>query len=176
MCREIYKVPRISLYSREVAPLNRVRSRRAGGGNRTHAACLEGRGSTTELHPRYSSLVHPARIGPQGATSSPSIAARAGDRYSTRFSLKRSTPARVEPSLPGESTWVEQDSNLRRQCHQIYSLAPLAAWVSTRPGSSTSLAVGAGRSRRRVDQLAPSELAVRLELTTYGLQNRCSAG
>src|SRR6202035_1857015 len=28
--------------------------------------------------------------------------------------------------------WVEQDSNLRRQCHQIYSLAPLAAWVSTR--------------------------------------------
>jgi hypothetical protein len=27
---------------------------------------------------------------------------------------------------------VEQDSNLRRQCHQIYSLAPLAAWVSTR--------------------------------------------
>ena len=31
-----------------------------------------------------------------------------------------------------QSTWVEQDSNLRRHCHQIYSLAPLAAWVSTR--------------------------------------------
>jgi hypothetical protein len=29
-------------------------------------------------------------------------------------------------------TWVEQDSNLRRLSHQIYSLAPLAAWVSTR--------------------------------------------
>ena len=27
---------------------------------------------------------------------------------------------------------MEQDSNLRRQCHQIYSLAPLATWVSTR--------------------------------------------
>ncbi len=27
---------------------------------------------------------------------------------------------------------MEQDSNLRRHCHQIYSLAPLAAWVSTR--------------------------------------------
>jgi hypothetical protein len=38
---------------------------------------------------------------------------------------------RSDPSQSG-STWVEQDSNLRRQCHQIYSLAPLAAWVSTR--------------------------------------------
>lgn len=36
--------------------------------------------------------------------------------------------------------WVEQDSNLRRQCHQIYSLAPLAAWVSTRLGFSRRLA------------------------------------
>ena len=35
-------------------------------------------------------------------------------------------------SMRRASTWVEQDSNLRRQCHQIYSLAPLAAWVSTR--------------------------------------------
>ena len=26
--------------------------------------------------------------------------------------------------------WREQDSNLRRQCHQIYSLAPLATRVS----------------------------------------------
>src|SRR3712207_2546557 len=37
------------------------------------------------------------------------------------------------PRGPGSMPeWVEQDSNLRRQCHQIYSLAPLAAWVSTR--------------------------------------------
>ena len=28
--------------------------------------------------------------------------------------------------------WREQDSNLRRHCHQIYSLAPLAARVSRR--------------------------------------------
>ena len=33
---------------------------------------------------------------------------------------------------PSGPAWVEQDSNLRRQCHQIYSLAPLATWVSTR--------------------------------------------
>src|SRR5437867_6784986 len=39
-------------------------------------------------------------------------------------------PFRLDlPSMLGDSTWVEQDSNLRRQCHQIYSLAPLAAWV-----------------------------------------------
>jgi hypothetical protein len=39
--------------------------------------------------------------------------------------------SRSVPCL-SRATWVEQDSNLRRQCHQIYSLAPLAAWVSTR--------------------------------------------
>ena len=71
---------------------------KAGDGNRTHVACLEGRYSTIELHPRF--------LPP--------------------YSL----------SLPfqprSNETWVEQDSNLRRHCHQIYSLAPLAAWVSTR--------------------------------------------
>jgi hypothetical protein len=41
------------------------------------------------------------------------------------------TESRSVP-CPSGATWVEQDSNLRRQCHQIYSLAPLAAWVSTR--------------------------------------------
>ena len=47
---------------------------------------------------------------------------------------------------------MEQDSNLRRQCHQIYSLAPLATWVSTRVesprvGSSTSPHRAGGESR-----------------------------
>ena len=47
----------------------------------------------------------------------------------------RSDDTRIESRsvpCPSGATWVEQDSNLRRQCHQIYSLAPLAAWVSTR--------------------------------------------
>ena len=39
-------------------------------------------------------------------------------------------------------TWVEQDSNLRRLSHQIYSLAPLAAWVSTRLGFCRRYAPG----------------------------------
>jgi hypothetical protein len=72
------------------------------------------------------------------------------------------------------SEWVEQDSNLRRLSHQIYSLAPLAAWVSTRVGAtrrSVSGAFGRGRAPSRGE----AELAVRVELTTVGLQNRCSA-
>ena len=46
------------------------------------------------------------------------------------WKLKWIELAKAEPT--DDSHWVEQDSNLRRQCHQIYSLAPLAAWVSTR--------------------------------------------
>jgi hypothetical protein len=55
--------------------------------------------------------------------------------------------------------WVEQDSNLRRQCHQIYSLAPLAAWVST-------------RSRER--RLGPSPLRHRLEGFSLNLRSKRS--
>src|SRR5262249_56268013 len=94
-------------------------------------------------------------------------------------------------SRPGpcrwRATWVEQDSNLRRQCHQIYSLAPLAAWVSTRESRSRPVVfglilvsrrpsnAGATRSTRRAIRGA-AELAVRLELTTLGLQNPCPSG
>ena len=55
--------------------------------------------------------------------------------------------------------WGEQDSNLRRRCHQIYSLAPLAAWVSTRIESNQ---VAAMRSWLRLRLLAPSTAAQRL--------------
>ena len=46
----------------------------------------------------------------------------------------------------GAGEWVEQDSNLRRHSHQIYSLAPLATWVSTR--FRARFGVGLGPSRR----------------------------
>jgi hypothetical protein len=74
--------------------------------------------------------------------------------------------------------WVEQDSNLRRQCHQIYSLAPLATWVSTRfrtfrhDADVRPVTHSGPEAAARTDR---SELAVRVELTTVGLQNRCSA-
>jgi hypothetical protein len=82
----------------------------------------------------------------------------------------------LEPDpTQSDPTWVEQDSNLRRHCHQIYSLAPLAAWVSTRIDRLPL--VGAVRSLKNLLQTRnPAELAVGLELTTLGLQNRCSTG
>ena len=43
--------------------------------------------------------------------------------------------------------WVVQDSNLRRHCHQIYSLAPLATWVTTRHRRRTLRARAGGESR-----------------------------
>jgi hypothetical protein len=46
-----------------------------------------------------------------------------------------------------DAKWVEQDSNLRRHCHQIYSLAPLAAWVSTRLEPLPTLSPGGARKK-----------------------------
>jgi hypothetical protein len=97
--------------------------RRAGDGNRTHVACLEGRYSTIELHPRLASV-----------GSRQILIVRGREELGVR---RLDGPAGIEdgshPScVPSGPTWVEQDSNLRRHCHQIYSLAPLAAWVSTR--------------------------------------------
>ena len=90
-----------------------------------------------------------------------------------------------QPSNAGEQVgrekWGKQDSNLRRLSHQIYSLAPLAARefplnqsrFAGEPygaGSSTNAnASPVGHPLRR------GKLAVGLEPTTSGLQNRGSA-
>ncbi len=63
--------------------------------------------------------------------------------------------------------WGKQDSNLRRRSHQIYSLAHLATLVFPRKCSD-----GEQNNHSPVEQL---ELAVGLEPTTSGLQNRSSA-
>src|SRR6201999_2226861 len=54
--------------------------------------------------------------------------------------------------LATSSEWVEQDSNLRRLSHQIYSLAPLAAWVSTRIRSTHRRAPARLRPKPRLNR------------------------
>src|SRR5262249_35132395 len=79
---------------------------------------------------------------------------RSGDRLPPRpgllLRLARSAPRSDSRAVPclSRATWVEQDSNLRRQCHQIYSLAPLAAWVSTRLGLLPRVGRRTSTSRR----------------------------
>ena len=143
-------------------------NRRAGDGNRTHTTSLEGWSSTIELHPQPTEP----------------------ESLRTRTNLHPQKPL----SLPAKS-WREQDSNLRRHCHQIYSLAPLATRVSRRnityPKNDTlNYAIGiknAAEFRKKSQKTEPpdasrspltdepSKLAVGFEPTTTGLQNRYSA-
>ena len=144
---------------------------RAGDGNRTHVACLEGRGSTIELHPRVS-RPGPSRLGAEPSPGRSSLAPRCGPSMTvlcSRSPVVSGPAARIasRPSMPARSTWVEQDSNLRRQCHQIYSLAPLAAWVSTRLGSSP-----VGPASRRVASQAIAAIGARRPCDRAGGETR----
>ena len=51
--------------------------------------------------------------------------------------LRVMSPTSYQLLHPASLWWREKDSNLRRRCQQIYSLPPLAAWVSLRflPGA-----------------------------------------
>lgn len=93
-------------WSGEVCQENRavVVAGKAGEGNRTLVFSLEGYCSTIELHPR--SATRPVR-------------------GNDRRGLNRPRSARLAGGNGGK--WGVQDSNLRRQCHQIYSLTPLTA-------------------------------------------------
>ena len=81
----------------------------AGDGNRTHVYSLEGCRSTIELRP----LVGLQRV--------------AVDTAELLYRTLIAPAGHVHRDHRGGSWWGEQDSNLRRRCHQIYSLTPLAA-------------------------------------------------
>ena len=51
--------------------------------------------------------------------------------------FKLTSNLKIAISHHQHESWREQDSNLRRQSHQIYSLAPLATRVSRRNASQT---------------------------------------
>ena len=89
---------------------------------------LEGRGSALELRP------------PKQITS---------EIISTQTkNLMASLPRYPNPA---PSQWGEQDSNLRRRCHQIYSLTPLAAREPPQGDKDPSVIQGA---RKRLDDQA----------------------
>jgi hypothetical protein len=85
-------------------PAGVSRSSQAGEGNRTLVFSLEGCGSTIELHPQSSN--------------------RTRCRHQTSY-FRTQRCSRTQPSR--SLHWGVQDSNLRRQSHQIYSLTPLTA-------------------------------------------------
>jgi hypothetical protein len=110
-----------------------------------------------------------------------------GDRESEtldRESARIDPPER--PHGHGAFWWAEQDSNLRRLSHQIYSLARLAASVSARTVLASltpavrSLACRPASHLLAAPRAAASgyalELAMGLEPTTSRLQIRCSTG
>ena len=93
----------------------------AGEGNRTLVISLEGFCSTIELHPHTPATVFSC---PRETPRLPQLAARHCICYIDR-----------DEHGTTETWWREKDSNLRRLSRQIYSLIPLTAWVSLRPGS-----------------------------------------
>ena len=144
---------------------------RAGDGNRTHVACLEGRYSTIELHPRAKH--YRGSFGTSQGVVSRSVLKDLRGSYRLGTLPRDNSgpgvggagfePAKVEPpdlqSGPFSHLGIHP-----RVCPSVgpvlCSLSkfhPLQRWAVF-----TSLS-------------NETELAVRVELTTVGLQNRCSA-
>ena len=88
---------------------------KAGEGNRTLVFSLEGYCSTIELHPQR--IQSPT---PELTTDIDQQSRLAEFRYAFDPGTPLNT---IHPNI----SWGVQDSNLRRQSHQIYSLAPLTA-------------------------------------------------
>jgi hypothetical protein len=83
--------------------------------------------------------------------------------------LNYARKASIDLIQPTCEEWGKQDSNLRRRCHQIYSLAPLATRVFPPVCFFNFCFVDKSTG------FAVEKLAVGLEPTTSGLQNRSSA-
>lgn len=93
-----------------------------------------GEATPPSLHPR----THRSHRGPTA-------------RASRRTAARHKSPVGPSPSVSrtrcaAKIWWAEQDSNLRRLCQQIYSLPPLAAWVSARECASFEGEVQAQRT------------------------------
>jgi|GEM_PF-3345424 hypothetical protein len=106
---------------------------------------------------------------------------RNGLRLLVRMSISKGGQPPVAKEQVGRKKWGKQDSNLRRLSHQIYSLAPLAAREfplnqSRFSGELTGVNPSTDAVASPMSHLMRrGKLAVGLEPTTSGLQNRGSA-
>src|SRR6056297_2779319 len=106
----------------------------AGEGDRTLATGLEGRGSTTELHPRGSFLgakdgirTRDPRLGKAMLyqLSHFRICTACSRQFASGIKNSKKTSARTNAHY-NLIWWREKDLNLRRLCRRIYSPFPLA--------------------------------------------------
>jgi hypothetical protein len=159
---------------------------KAGDGNRTHVACLEGRYSTIELHPRFRSPRRPF------SSSSDLAATQAIERMFAPvvsapgrpvFRLFSSGPWGIHSVRSSQAPYLIQPNRSRhgwsriRTCEGIatrftvWPLWPLGYPPRMEPPPN---AFGSEGPELTLQILDSAELAVGLELTTLGLQNRCS--
>lgn len=145
---------------------------KAGDGNRTHVACLEGRYSTIELHPRF--------FGSFRFRSDPS-SARLGlvDDLRLVSTLLSVSFLFVSSHLGGRSLARsrERRSRGRTQVGGAGFEPAKAEPPDLQSGPFGRLGIRPSRSLldRRFETEPSGEPAVRVELTTLGLQNRSSA-
>ena len=152
---------------------HKAKRNRAGEGNRTLTTSLEGWSSAIELHPleisRLSACCHHWR--PNKITNRADYPMTTGRIFpnpvlfpvSVQIASYTTTCAQQRRLANGnqdEKKWGEQDSNLRRQSQQIYSLSRLTASVPPQLFS------------KPLD--ATAEPAEGFEPTTCCLQNSCS--
>jgi hypothetical protein len=167
---------------------------KAGDGNRTHVACLEGRYSTIELHPRFrrrpsrrpKELIagHKGRLSFMSQVSSAMVRISSGLRPpSQSFILSqfcgnyhRSEPGRViEPHpIPVGINMGGAGFEPAKALPPDLQSGPFGR-LGIHPFQSDPDVIAAGRSPSASPTTVRAELAERLELSTLGLQNRCSA-
>ena len=97
---------------------------KAGEGNRTLVFSLEGCGSTVELHPHANTERAAPSMLNHYLYFNPKTFAPHWQVFQIRHFLFCYSSVLA---INAVTKWGVQDSNLRRHCHQIYSLTPLTA-------------------------------------------------
>lgn len=103
---------------------------RAGEGNRTLVACLEGRSSTIELHPQSSATQ--LLCQPEHPPNQISNSLKLSGRFELSGPILRRQDRQKCKVFPKCKVGSEGFEPSKRQAQQIYSLRPLATWITPR--------------------------------------------